>query len=440
MNLSYLGSLAERKIKFLSSVEAVLSEKNELFNAVSIYIPQTFADANIVDFDPAWVTVDKPAVFSCDVKNYQKTMKGALLSQWESVFRQDTNTDVVLYLIVFADDRQETAGMWSIDEASVSFEPLTKAFRKLFFISYIKTLFDPYYDGRQLEQDVDSLYFDTALALAFLAKQNMKLSVFWAQVKVALPLQSPDTNACWIRSKNSLAQQLEGIGDSLITGDRSKYFYGALRLMNCENTHVSVQSEPVNTLAEVLAAWFAVRNSSGQFVGNKLSKLRLSSSRIKPFGVPSWLNSAVNENDHETFDAFDDMFIGYLATIADKTGQDCYYSAVRGVTGLAVNALMISKYVDYMSAQDCAELITDKGTLVNPVLTDEMAYKKIQEIFKANLNKFTGTRRVSGIRMVFPSFSKAKNGLTSLEAASAWKAKYVDDLDSVTITGGITEE
>jgi hypothetical protein len=40
--------------------------------------------------------------------------------------------------------------------------------------------------------------------------------------------------------------------------------------------------------------------------------------------------------------------------------------------------------------------------------------------------------------MKFPAFSIAKTGLTKLEAASSWKAGYTDDLDEVTVMGGIT--
>jgi hypothetical protein len=39
--------------------------------------------------------------------------------------------------------------------------------------------------------------------------------------------------------------------------------------------------------------------------------------------------------------------------------------------------------------------------------------------------------------MQFPAFKTAKTGMTKLEAASSWKAGYTDDLDEVTVTGGI---
>jgi hypothetical protein len=99
---------------------------------------------------------------------------------------------------------------------------------------------------------------------------------------------------------------------------------------------------------------------------------------------------------------------------------------------------MISKWVDYTSAQQCAKFITDDGTLTDPVLTDEDAYKKIQDIVFGNLLLFTSTKRINNITMLFPPFKVAKTGLTKLEAASSWKAGYTDDLDEVTVTGGVT--
>jgi hypothetical protein len=542
INVNYPGSIAERKMHFASSVEVIVNEKNELFNAVSIYVPMSQAAANIVDFDSAWVTAEKPAVMTCVVDNYKKIMKGSLLDQWMNVFRQDTNVDVILYLIVFLDD-DSTVGMWEIDGVSIRFEPLARAFNKLFFISYVKVLFDENYAGRPIQlpadpgtpasaqitlsnptgasltvsaaqylfndgvkdwvipigenltipagdshtmqvfattpgsdaaltsgvvsngdispappndlvvtvgavqqgtdpssapTEVPSKYFDLSLALAYLCKLDIKLSYFYSLVALNLPVQNLDTNACWIRSKTS-AQEKEAM-TSIMDGDREKYYWGALYLMECMNTWVVVHSEPVNIIVEILAAWFAQRNGSGQYVGNKLSLLRLSGTRIKPFGVPSWLNSEVNENDSEGFDLLDAKNVGYLCTIADNTPQDSCVSMARSVTGMPTSALMISKFVDYTSAQQCAKFITDKGTLIDPVLTDDDAYKKIQAIVDTQLRLFIATRRISGIVLKFPPFSTAKKGMTAIEAASSWSARYKDDLDEVTVTGGITAE
>jgi len=167
--------------------------------------------------------------------------------------------------------------------------------------------------------------------------------------------------------------------------------------------------------------------------------IRLSSGNIKPLGWPSPLNSAVNENDADAVDVLGTKGVAYLQTISDSSLENCRLTYARTLDGVSLNAKMISKWIDYRSAMDCANLITDKGTLSNPVLTNNEAYTRIQSIVGNNLNKFTATKRIYNTKLSFPSFNKAKVGLTALEAASAWSALYVDDLDSVTVTGGITE-
>jgi hypothetical protein len=283
-----------------------------------------------------------------------------------------------------------------------------------------------------------SPFFDLSLAMAYLAKQDSRLSCFVSLLKLALPVQNPDTNRCVIRSSGRKGQ-LEHM-HSIQHDDREKYYWGALYLMGCRNTWVIAHSEEVNVFTEVMAEWFREKNGAGLYVGNGLSHLRLTGSKIKPFGYPSWLDSEVNVNDSKGFDLLDEMDISHLATISSSSKQDCSLSRARGVLGDSINALMIAKYIDYEAARQCADLINDDGTLTNPVLTDDEAYKKIQGIFKALLQSFTKTKRISAIRMMFPEFSYAKKGLVSLEAASAWSARYTDDLGQVTITGGIVEE
>jgi hypothetical protein len=526
---------------FASSVDVIIDEKNELFNAVSIYVPMSLAAANIVDFDPAWVSAEKPAVFTCVLDSYKEIMKGKLLDQWADAFRQDTNVNLILYVIVFLDGAS-TADMWEIDDVSIKFAPVTNAFNKLFFISYVKTLFDETYAGKPVmvpavpgtaalqavritnedgsgrtiaagtyvfndgaqtwrlvidadvtipagehadyaltadaagadanmsvgtdetamtspalpsgctavcraftqgadpepQHEAPSEYFDMALALSYLCKLDLKLSYFIPLVKISFIGQKPNpADACWIRLKTS-AEEKEAM-TSLETADRSKYFWGALYLMNCvQNTWALAHSEAVNIIPLIFAAWFAARNGSGQFVGNKLSLLRLRGTRIKPLGFPSWLNSEVNENDADGFDLLDAKNVGYLCTIADNTPQESCVSSARSINGTPVAAQMISKWVDYTSAQQCAKFITDDGTLTDPVLTDENAYKKIQDLVFSNLLLFVATKRINNIVMLFPAFKIAKTGMTKLEAASSWKAGYTDDLDEVTVTGGIT--
>jgi len=541
INYNYIGSVAERKMHFASSVEVIVDEKNELFNAVSIYIPASLAAANIVDWDATWVTADKPAVFTCILRNYREIMKGKLLDQWQDVFRMDTNFDVILYLIVFQDD-SSTDSMWEIDDVSIKFKPLTEAFNKLFFISYIKCLFDEHYDGRPVQMpvsygttasaqirftnptDVDieisagtyryndgvtdwifsfadlavitsnngltvnavaataggsialtagpisvdaispsipieltasilavvqgtgassspgevpSKFFDFSLCLAYLCKLNIQLSYFINMVKVSFINQKPNpADNCWIRLKTS-AEEKEAML-SIADNDRTKYYWGALFLMNCVlNTWTLVHSEPVNIIPLILAAWFALRNSSGQYVGNKLSLLRLRGVRIKPLGFSSWLNSEVNENDAKGFDLLDGKNVGYLMTISDNTPQESCISSARSISGMPIAALMISKWIDYTSSQQTARLLTNTETLTNPVLTNEDAYIQIQDILFKNLLLFTGTKRISNILLRFPPFPTAKVSIRSLVATGSWEASYTDDLDEVTVTGGI---
>ena len=227
---------------------------------------------------------------------------------------------------------------------------------------------------------------------------------------------------------------------------RAKYFWGALKLMQADQTFLLCHAEPndlngaaINIISEVLSAWFAAPNGSGLYVGNKVHNLRLSGSNIMPLGWPSALNSAVNENDAGAVDILAPKGVAYLQTISDNSVQDCRLTYARTLDGFSLNAKMISKWVDYRSAMQCANLITDKGTLANPMLTNNDAYTRIQSIVGQNLSLFTASKRIYNIKLTFPAFATAKVGLTALEAASAWSAMYVDDLDKVTISGGVTE-
>ena len=46
----------------------------------------------------------------------------------------------------------------------------------------------------------------------------------------------------------------------------------------------------------IFGTWFTAKNSSGQFIGNKFAKIRLSGNDVKPTGLPSPLNTDVNLN------------------------------------------------------------------------------------------------------------------------------------------------
>jgi hypothetical protein len=532
--------------------------ESDLFNSVSVYMPLSLAERNIADFDPSWVTKELPALMTCVADNYTDVMKGQLLNQWDAAFRQKSNLSLVVYVIVFLDD-DTTAGDWSVDSVSIRFDPLEKAFNKLFNISFIKTMFDEDYDGSPLAVGVDpgspasaaivvsnpgstalavdagiysfndgvkdwsfvvasaatlaqneqlavsaaastpgvaalqtgaldpsgitggsgtglpagisvtvssitqgadpsdilapSTYFDRSLALAYLCKTDPKLSYFWSFVRLRLsnagfPVDKSvaDPNSCWIRSKTAAEEKafaesgLDVAGNQDVPNPRSQYYWGFLWQMGClNNTWVVVHSEPLNVLTEALAAWFESKNSSGQYIGNKLSRLRLTGAKIKPFGYPSLLSSDVNENDAESHELLDAKNVGYLKTISDSTAQQCVISSALSLGGLPVTAMMIAAFVNYESAQQVAELTTDQGTLVDPTMTDETAYSRIQLIVARLLGKFSATNgRLSAVSLEFPSFAEAKVGRTAFVALDSWSAVYKDDLTKVTVTGSVT--
>ncbi len=538
MNVNYVGSLAERKLRFSSVVTVTNVDNSDLFNAISVYMPRSFAAANIVGFDPAVVTASVPALLAVTVDNYKTELKGDLLSQLTPIFRDDTNSDVTIFVIVFF-DTDTTPSYWERGAKYITFSPLTTAFEGLFFLSYLKLLFDPTYDGEDvtiagtastlrisltnggsvsrtlaagayvftagdkifgvtLAQDQvlaagasltnvlatattigtttattatavlysgftpalnadftiaitavtqgtaastrPSTYFDMALAMAYQCKITLKLSVFftiamldWSKIAASA---GTDTNKCQARAK-TLAEEMAAMV-SIATGDTAAYFYGALLLMEAQNTCLLADCEDRNIAAVLLNDWFAAKNASGEYVGNKMSLLRLSGQKC--FGPASPINSVYNAGDSDGYDIFDSKNIGCLVPISSSSSGDSYLSMCRGVTGVPIIALMISKFVDYESSQNCADMITDKGTLTNPVLTNEEAYKKIQNIVIGNLTAFVPTGRLKSIVAKFPAFDVAKVSRTALEAASSWSAVYVDDLDTITISGGITAE
>ena len=471
MNVNYPGSLAERKLQFSSVVDVQNISNNDLFNALSIYMPLSFAESNLVGFAAA-VEPNAPALIALTVDNYQTEATGALFSQILPLFADGTNSDLTIYVIVFY-DTDGAPTMWVKGIDYITFEPLTFAFQQLYFLSFMKTLFDPDYDGSAVTipgtpstmditllnsggssktlaagtytfTDGDktwgftlqtatiigpgaslvgivatatttgtttataadaltyasftpnldaaftvditvvvqggapvtraSTYFALALALAYQAKTNLKLSVVFSLVQLDWSLIDTnaltDTNPCKIRAQ-SVAQEAAAMQD-ISSDDLTANFYGALCLMKAENTCVLVDCDPTrNLFMLILQAWFVAKNPSGEYVGNKLSLLRISGQNC--FGPVSPINGAFNAADGVGYDIFDSKNVGCLAPISGSNNGDSYLSMCRGVTGIPVGAMMIAKFADYQSGQDCADLITDTGTLTNPVLTNEGA-------------------------------------------------------------------
>ena len=104
---------------------------------------------------------------------------------------------------------------------------------------------------------------------------------------------------------------------------------------------------------------------------------------------------------------------------------------------MPVTAYAISKWIDYTTAQDVAKYRDSADTLTKPVLCNQQTYTDIQGMLIGNIQKFSGTGRVESVTVNFPPFSEAKVG-NSLQGTAVWNGKYIDDLESVDISGSIT--
>ena len=93
LNLNYIGSVAERFMRFRSRLAETEGVAEDLFNAVSIYVPKSLAEGNLASesYDPTTVTADNYAVIAVTVDNYKDVLAegGALLSQWLPVCWRD---------------------------------------------------------------------------------------------------------------------------------------------------------------------------------------------------------------------------------------------------------------------------------------------------------------------------------------------------------------
>ena len=188
----------------------------------------------------------------------------------------------------------------------------------------------------------------------------------------------------------------------------------------------------------ILGKWFEATNASGEFVGNKLAKIRLTGNKVKPTGLPSPLNSDVNLNlVPEIYEILDAKIVGYFISISD--GSDNNAELVRDRTGsnFPVNAYMISKWIDYNSSQEMANYVTAGSTLTNPVLTNKATYSAIQGILTGYIQTMSSIGRLENVNVQFPPYNEAKKGQTFVGTA-VWSATYVDDLEGVEISGSIS--
>jgi hypothetical protein len=440
MNINYVGSVAQRFMQFRSSLQDTTEETTNLFNAVSIYIPASLASANIVDYDGTNLTAETPIVKTVTLDNYKDVMQGELLTQWAPVFNDGTNNSVIIYLVVFFD----TGFAPTVTASTIVWAPLKTAFDMLYHISFFKVMFSEHYDGSAVAEGDntydDSNYFDMCLCLAYLCELETTLSMFLCEVHLDLSLiGETDTNACWILSKTRAEETAFAttlVGSTVAT--RAEYFWGFVLLLGGARTEILVHNgnyvEPIR-----LGVWFNEENASGQFVGNKLAKIRLTSSRIKPTGLPSILNSDVNDNlPSNQYEILDAKHVGYLISIADGSDANAEIVRDRTVSNFPVNAWNIAKWIDYTCSQTLANYASKVESLTEPVLANEETYEYIKTLVTNTIQAMTSTNRLEKINIKFPSFEKAKVDANSFEGTAVWSAYYVDDLESVFISGNIS--
>ena len=445
MNLNYVGSVAERFMKFRSRLAETEGVAEDLFNAISIYVPKSLAQAQLKAeaYDPAEVTAEKYAVIAVTVDNYKDVLAetGALLSQWLPVFNDGTNFAVKLYVIVFDD----TGFAPTVTAGAISWSPLTKAFNELYFISLFKTVFSEHYDGSSVTHDPveagdydDSNFFDMALCLAYLCELESNLSWLWVEAKVSVYDGVSDTNACKVQSLTRAEETqhcttLEGSDKE----DRAEYFWGYLNLLG--GSHVNFFIHNGNYLLPVIfGRFFEERNVTGQFIGNKLAKIRLTGNKVKPTGNPSPLNSDVNQNlPLSIYTILDDKLVGYFESIANDSDSNAQLIRDRSISNMPATAYAISKWIDYTTSQDMAKYATAIKTLTKPVLTNKQTYAELQSFLINNIAVFATLGRIEAIQVNFPPYAEAKKG-NWFEGTAVWSAIYIDDLEGVNISGTIS--
>lgn len=441
MNLNYVGSVAERFMKFRSSLVSTEEKDLNIFNNIGIFIPKSLAGDQLDSeaYDATTVTADNYAVITVTVDNYTSVMKstGDLIAQWSPVFNDGTNGSVTLILIVFDD----TDFAPTVTASGIAWEPLTKAFNDLYFTTVFKTMFDTDYTSKTVATETTlNNYADLALCLSALCSKESTLSVCLTEVKVDVPATptSADTNYIKILSHT---RGEETTHCTTLTGstpsDRAEFFWGFINFLGGAHTWVIVNNGTF-MFPIVLGKWFSETNNSGQFIGNKLAKIRLSGSKVKPTGLPSPLNSDVNLNlDPAWYTNLDDKSVGYFMSISDSTDNDAQLIRERTVENFPVTAYLISKWIDYNASQALANYATSLSTLTDPVLANEDTYTYIQRLVQQTINTFASTRRIVDVQLNFPPYSQAKKGNT-FEGVAVWKARYIDDLEGVELSGSVT--
>lgn len=493
MQYSYENSVAQRWMQFRSNIQATEDVSTEIFNAVSVYIPSNLGVANISGFaEMTPPTVSTPMVLTVTVDNYQSVMaeNSALLKQWGPVFLDGSNFDLTLYLIVFAapDDNSNPITLGpdtSTYKSTIMLPSLSNAFDKLYHISYFKTMFAEEY-GQTIEAaDTNpsiGAYWDEALCLAQLCEGKPELSfgVFYATSWLPMTLldstqgavyMSEDTlylnttslfsgiyvnkttkatdtipSAADVLESAGLASSLSWNGTASAAVARAAMFAYCLGIVAPTKSWLVVHAaneayaDIPNMVVRIFASWFAEgRNASGQFVGNKFEKARLTGSGIRPTGEASWLNSEANINlNLDQMERLEEYGATYFMSICDRYMNDCIADDATNSEGNPVTAFMIEKWIDYTTAQQLANLVTDRDTVIHPYLKNEETYQKVQNVLLENIQKHARSGRLKDIVLNFPAYTELTASETDIIVGQgAWEATYVYPLRKVVVGGTI---
>lgn len=431
-------------MQFRSSLATEESVSENIFNAISIYMPYSLASRNITAdaMSGVEVTADKYAVLTVNVDNYNDILAGTALYDWKPVFNDDTNFDVTLYLIVFDD----TSFAVTVGDKSIEWSPLKKAFEDLYFISFFKTMFSEHRNGKKVESDPaeatdydDSNYFDMLLCLSYLCENEASLSFCLAEgaVDVLAKATETDDNPCKVQS---ITRADETAHCTTLTGstlaDRAEYFWGYLNLIAPDHTMFYIHNRAFMT-AVILAKWFTEKNESGMYLGNKLAKIRLSNSRVKPTGLPSPLNSDVNLNlDKSVYTILDEKHVGYFISISSASDSNAELVRDRTIGNFPTNAYMMTKWICYQTSQNCANMVTANDTLTKPYLTNQETYDAIQQLLLNNIQSMALTGRITNVELNFPPLAEVVQGQT-ITGTGVWEATYIDDIESIRISGTV---
>ena len=236
MNLNYVGSVAERFMKFRSALASTEEIDENLFNALSIYIPKSLATAQFESgaYDGSKVTADKFAVITVTVDNYANVLKntGALYAQWLPIFNDGTNLAVTLYCIVFDD----TSFSPTLGAGAISWSPLTKAFKELY--------------SRVATGSTDTAAAEKELFQAF--EQTRRLYALMALLPVALQTMAQDKI---LKQKRKFNPDIEIINEcsKFASNPFSVLLKADSAFMNWCNNHAVSWSEFETSLKDIYA-------------------------------------------------------------------------------------------------------------------------------------------------------------------------------------------